>query len=754
MSIHSLEKRRVCGYNRVRVVKSTIPNAGYGLFLAYQKLRKGSLICTYEGEKLTAEEAQKSKSAYIFEAKDSKTGKTLYIDAAREDSCFGRFANDPRDDHLVNAKIVLKGGRLVVIATTDIEPGDEIFVDYGVEYWSDKIQYLNTEDAAYIREEMAKRGVDVPVPLLKTTEVTKDDIMAMPPKERKKHVNRAQKQLTEAALEKYSYDNVEQCEELAEDLQYLVGKDYFDDETGVHYQVESIEYDEANKVVVGYRRAMDGRLHKDDDAAYAVYGDGGILSLVELWGIDSGKDGISWPTTDEDWATAQNIDPSVKAIIDQCGSGEEEVTVDRDTVALLGESRVLHRKFESRGRTLWQKWVPEQLRELCMTIHHEGSAHPGSGRMLETIKLRFYWPAMRHEVSAHCSGCRGCALRSAYLRRPHVPVQQYPVVGQPFGRMHIDLTGELPTTDGNGSKYIMVVKDFHTKFVWLFALKTKDAIAVADQLVTELYCRWGIPEMLVHDRGKEFRNRLQKRISHIFKVNKVSTTPYSPRSNGFVEKHNSTLKDQLYHFVESRQKDWDIYLPTVQLMYNTTVNSVTGYTPYYLMFGRECNMPNMGGLMTRRGDRLSASEGEEAVGRLEQTVYEQWEEGLLDALQTAWTFTTERACQNASRGNRTGQSSGRAFREYEPGDQCYRKRNRVRTFKSVQDKETYKINMKLQSRFEGPYTVKRKINAVVYEVDIDGETKRIHAVNMKPGVRADQAPRHTQTLFGDVSEDG
>ena len=145
---------------------------------------------------------------YIFEARDSKTGKTLYIDAAREDSCFGsRFANDPRDDHLVNAKIVLKSGRLMMIATTDIGPEDEIFVDYGVEYWSDKIQYLNAEDANYIREDMAKRGVEVPMPLLKTTEVTKDDAMSMPPKERKKHVNRAQKQLTEA--EEYSYDNVD-----------------------------------------------------------------------------------------------------------------------------------------------------------------------------------------------------------------------------------------------------------------------------------------------------------------------------------------------------------------------------------------------------------------------------------------------------------------------------------------------------------------------------------------------------------------
>ena len=50
--------------------------------------------------------------------------------------------------------------------------------------------------------------------------------------------------------------------------------------------------------------------------------------------------------------------------------------------------------------------------------------------------------------------------------------------------------------------------------------------------------------------------------------------------------------------------------------------------------------------------------------------------------------------------------------------------------------------------------MKRKINAVVYEVDIDGEAKRIHAVNMKPGVRAGQVPRHTHTLFGDEADDG
>jgi hypothetical protein len=65
----------------------------------------------------------------------------------------------------------------------------------------------------------------------------------------------------------------------------------------------------------------------------------------------------------------------------------------------------------------------------------------------------------------------------------------------------------------------------------------------------------------------------------------------------------------------------------------------------------------------------------------------------------------------------------------------------VRTFRSVQERETNKINVKLAARFEGPYKVVRKVNAVVYVAEIDGEQKRIHAVNMKPGVRANQAGR-------------
>ena len=81
---------------------------------------------------------------------------------------------------------------------------------------------------------------------------------------------------------------------------------------------------------------------------------------------------------------AQREDPYIVQLLDSCAETDQEYTVGRDVVVACGERRGLYRKSESMGRIMWQLWVPEQLRHMCLSIHHEGSAHPGSWRMLQT----------------------------------------------------------------------------------------------------------------------------------------------------------------------------------------------------------------------------------------------------------------------------------------------------------------------------------------------------------------------------------
>ena len=61
---------------------------------------------------------------------------------------------------------------------------------------------------------------------------------------------------------------------------------------------------------------------------------------------------------------------------------------------------------------------------------------PSSWRLLQTTKLRFYWPGNLSQ----CAECSGCALRSKYHRQPKISIQTYPVVRVPLGRVHIYLT--------------------------------------------------------------------------------------------------------------------------------------------------------------------------------------------------------------------------------------------------------------------------------------------------------------------------
>lgn len=196
---------------------------------------------------------------------------------------------------------------------------------------------------------------------------------------------------------------------------------------------------------------------------------------------------------------------------------------------------------------------------------------------------------VRHDVIEHCRGCINCQLRNHYRCAVPIPIQQYPEVALPLDRVHMDLTGELPMTNQK-NKYILVVKDFKTKFTWLYPIPNKEKETIVDLIVTKFIAEWGTPKLLVSDKGTEFKNKHMKEVTDLLKIQKINTTPSNPRSNGLVEQHNSTMKDMLSHFVNNLHNDWDEHLSKVMYCYNSTINSITGFTPYYLMFGREMNL--------------------------------------------------------------------------------------------------------------------------------------------------------------------
>ncbi|PIK46726.1 hypothetical protein BSL78_16415 [Apostichopus japonicus] len=84
---------------------------------------------------------------------------------------------------------------------------------------------------------------------------------------------------------------------------------------------------------------------------------------------------------------------------------------------------------------------------------------------------------------------------------------------------------------------------------------------VANTLVEEFICRYGIPSEIHTDQGRQFEAKLFQELCRLLEINKTRTTPYYPQSDGMIERFNRTLEAMLALVVAPDQRDWDCWLP-------------------------------------------------------------------------------------------------------------------------------------------------------------------------------------------------
>ena len=152
---------------------------------------------------------------------------------------------------------------------------------------------------------------------------------------------------------------------------------------------------------------------------------------------------------------------------------------------------------------------------------------------------------------------------------------------------------------------MLVVVDQFSKWVECYALLDQTAERFARTLVSELIGRFGCPLELHSDQGRNFESRMFKEVCDLLMNVRTRTTPYRPSANGQVERMNCTILQILRCFIQGQQEDWDLHLATVGMEIRSTVNRQTGFTPNFLMLGREVLQPidlmlNPGGEEERR----------------------------------------------------------------------------------------------------------------------------------------------------------
>ena len=255
---------------------------------------------------------------------------------------------------------------------------------------------------------------------------------------------------------------------------------------------------------------------------------------------------------------------------------------------------VMYRKYfdhKNPSSFRYQLLVPQALRKRVLEETHDGfcGGHLGEEKSFQKLKLSYYWPGYWNSVRDWCRTCAACASRKTPAPKNKAPLQSI-VVGSPMQMVAIDILGPLPQTQ-SGNKYVLVAGDYFTKWMEAYAIPNQEASTIAQKLLNEMFCRFSLPEKLHSDQGRQFESEIIKQLCRLLKIEKSRTTPYHPQSDGFVERFNRTLLNLLSTASGQHQPEWDMNLSKLCLAYNTSVQSTTGYSPFFLMFGREARLP-------------------------------------------------------------------------------------------------------------------------------------------------------------------
>lgn len=235
----------------------------------------------------------------------------------------------------------------------------------------------------------------------------------------------------------------------------------------------------------------------------------------------------------------------------------------------------------------WRLVIPESQRIQAIFDCHNtlSSGHMGVKRTTKKCLLRYYWPGLGLDVQRYVNSCEKCrTAKQSNLKRAGL-MGKYKIVTKPFEMISMDLIGPLPRSTKQNT-FLLVITDRFTKYSSLFAIRQATASKVVDLVETRWFCVFGIPETIIVDNGKQFSGKEFRKLANKYSVKNLwFNTPYTPQNN-HTERVNKDIGNVLRCYVEDNHRVWDKDIHQVQVALNTSYSEVTGYTPFFLTFGR------------------------------------------------------------------------------------------------------------------------------------------------------------------------
>jgi hypothetical protein len=222
-------------------------------------------------------------------------------------------------------------------------------------------------------------------------------------------------------------------------------------------------------------------------------------------------------------AAAQDGDDDLQTLLGSTTSLRlEKIPIPGTTVSIYCDT--------SAGRS--RPYVPGRLRFQVFQSVHDLS-HPGTKATAKLVAQRFVWPGVQKDCRSWARACQSCQ-RSKVSRHRVTPLGDFTPPAARFLHVHTDLVGPVPTSAGY--TYCLTAVDRFTRWPEVIPIPDITTDTVARALLTGWISRFGCPQTITTDQGRQFESHLFQFLARLCGIQLARTSIHHPTANGLVER--------------------------------------------------------------------------------------------------------------------------------------------------------------------------------------------------------------------------
>ena len=177
--------------------------------------------------------------------------------------------------------------------------------------------------------------------------------------------------------------------------------------------------------------------------------------------------------------------------------------------------------------------VPATLRKTLTAKLHQ--AHMGTESTLRRARTSLWWPGMNSQLKHFIAACGVC--NSFQKNNQKETLMSHPIPNRPWSKIGCDIF------EWNKGHYLVLV-DYYSDWIEFDQMRNQTAAETID-LMQRQFARWGIPDEIVTDCGKNFDSAEFSQFCQRKKIKHTKSSPHHHQSNGKSESAVKIAKTML-----------------------------------------------------------------------------------------------------------------------------------------------------------------------------------------------------------------